>query len=563
MLQHLLPPLHMRLEVPMTNCFPFYFFATFSQERDVYVVDSNSPPATSAHGFIPALERGRSTQSIKGKRKAPGTPATNQAINESAAESMYDYGAAAPTHADPRTTVASKRRRKDPYAREQQDAPAVSSDHVRNLYSGHMEAPLEHYLTPVGATPNAAVPSKAQPGTGAPLASYRGGYPAGNVYHKQAADPPRHSTRSGAVGYPPIPPPTQPIDDSEGHYIVREGEFVTAKYQIESLLGQGTFGKVVKCRETRSPRRVAVKIIRAVQKYTDAAQIEIRVLRALRNSDPYNENKCIHLIETFTYENHVCIVSELLGQSVFDFLKENQYHPFPPRHIWSFAQQLLRSVAFLHRLGLVHTDLKPENILLVGDEWDLVPTSNRSNARRRRVLRNTDIRLIDFGSATFNDEYHSQVVSTRHYRAPEIILQMGWSFPCDAWSIGCILVEFYTGDALFQTHENVEHLAMMEAVLGPMPDDFRRKAETYRPNFFSAGRLDFPNSTTNRHSRKFVHSMRPLENLIKSGARYSKHDQRFVHLLKRLLHFDPSQRIRVDQALKHPYFELEEHEIPS
>lgn len=139
---------------------------------------------------------------------------------------------------------------------------------------------------------------------------------------------------------------------------------------------------------------------------------------------------------------------------------------------------------------------------------------------------------------------------------------MGWSFPCDAWSIGCILVEFYTGDALFQTHDNLEHLAMMECVLNPMPDDFRRKAETYRPNYFRSGRLDFPNSCTSRDSRKHVKSMRPLESLIKSPSGYAKHDSRFIHLLKRLLHFDPSQRIRVDQALKHPYFELEEHEIP-
>lgn len=42
--------------------------------------------------------------------------------------------------------------------------------------------------------------------------------------------------------------------------------------------------------------------------------------------------------------------------------------------------------------------------------------------KSRRILHNTDIRLIDFGSATFEDEYHSSVVSTRHYRAPEIIL---------------------------------------------------------------------------------------------------------------------------------------------
>ena len=44
--------------------------------------------------------------------------------------------------------------------------------------------------------------------------------------------------------------------------------------------------------------------------------------------------------------------------------------------------------------------------------------------RSKRILHSTDIRLIDFGSATFEEEYHSSVVSTRHYRAPEIILGM-------------------------------------------------------------------------------------------------------------------------------------------
>lgn len=96
-------------------------------------------------------------------------------------------------------------------------------------------------------------------------------------------------------------------------------------------------------------------------------------------------------------------------------------------------------------------------------------TINRQ-ATQRKVLLDTEIRLIDFGSATFQDEYHSSVVSTRHYRAPEIILGLGWSYPCDIWSIGCILVEFYTGDALFQTHDNLEHLAMMEAVVSARID---------------------------------------------------------------------------------------------
>ena len=132
-------------------------------------------------------------------------------------------------------------------------------------------------------------------------------------------------------------------------------------------------------------------------------------------------SKCIHLTEYFDFRNHPCLVSDLYGMSVFDFLKLNHFQPFPERHIQDFARSLLKSVKFIHDLKLVHTDLKPENILLVSNDSRL-SGPRRANARSKSILRNTEIRLIDFGSATFENEYHSSVVSTRHYRAPEIIL---------------------------------------------------------------------------------------------------------------------------------------------
>jgi dual-specificity kinase len=57
------------------------------------------------------------------------------------------------------------------------------------------------------------------------------------------------------------------------------------------------------------------------------------------------KSKCIHLIEWFDFQNHICMVFELLGQSVFDFLKLNEFRPFPVHHIQQFAKQLLTSVA--------------------------------------------------------------------------------------------------------------------------------------------------------------------------------------------------------------------------
>ena len=125
----------------------------------------------------------------------------------------------------------------------------------------------------------------------------------------------------------------------------------------------------------------------------------------------------------------------------------------------------------------------------------------------------TEIRLIDFGSATFEGEYHSAVVSTRHYRAPEIILGLGWEYPCDVFSLGCILVEFYTGMALFQTHDNLEHLAMMEMVMGRMPDQFARKAARNQKEWFKPGtnRLDWPQAKASRQSKRDVKATKSLD----------------------------------------------------
>lgn len=207
---------------------------------------------------------------------------------------------------------------------------------------------------------------------------------------------------------------------------------------------------------------------------------------------------------------------------------------------------MLRVRTVLHDLNLIHTDLKPENILLVANTYQTftyhrhVPSSStqiQRIAKQRRVLLDTDIRLIDFGSATFDDEYHSSVVSTRHYRAPEIILNLGWSFPCDIWSIGCILVEFFTGDALFQTHDNLEHLAMMESICNAKiePKLVRQVQNSGRGSNANAAakfetqlrlhncmlttlfryfnrylKLDYPNQETPKNSKKYVKAMKQI-----------------------------------------------------
>jgi len=126
------------------------------------------------------------------------------------------------------------------------------------------------------------------------------------------------------------------------------------------------------------------------------------------------------MLEWFEHHGHICIVFELLGLSTYDFIKENGFLPFHLDHIRKMAYQICKSVNFLHNNKLTHTDLKPENILFV--QSDYTEAYNPKMKRDERTLINPDIKVVDFGSATYDDEHHSTLVSTRHYRAPEVIL---------------------------------------------------------------------------------------------------------------------------------------------
>ncbi|OON19268.1 kinase domain protein, partial [Opisthorchis viverrini] len=293
------------------------------------------------------------------------------------------------------------------------------------------------------------------------------------------------------------------VDDVDGHLIYSIGQFIFDRYEILKTLGEGTFGKVVECKDHLQNRRIALKIIKNVDKYREAAMLEINVLNFLNERGANFEHLCVTLLDWFDYHGHICLAFDILGLSVFDFLKENNYVGYPMEHVRHISYQLCHAVRFLHDNQLTHTDLKPENILFV--DSDYISVHNRKKRRHERMVKCSDIRLIDFGSATFDYDHHSTIVSTRHYRAPEVILELGWSQPCDVWSIGCIMFELYTGYTLFQTHDNREHLAMMERTLGHIPYRMTRKSRT---GFFYHGRLDW--DFYNQEGRYVRENCRPL-----------------------------------------------------
>lgn len=397
-------------------------------------------------------------------------------------------------------------------------------------------------------------------------------------------------------------------DKSDGHLVFKPGDVLKRRFKVEQIVGEGTFAQVahvVDLRALTTPKQVteapppnclALKIIKNITKYREAAKFEINVLNHLKipqsthggthrsssnnhlnhqhhhNHQKQQDNKhntsyypsndlnditeagrrlCVQMLEWFDYHGHICILFEMLGRSVFDFMKMNHYQPYPFEHVRAITHQLTLAVNFLHKNKITHTDLKPENILFVNDAYDIEYPNNKLNSKVKQyaVVRDPTIRLIDFGSATFDHEHHSKVVSTRHYRAIEVILELGWSQPCDVWSIGCILFELYTGITMFQTHDNREHIAMMERILGTIP--WRMATRSKTKYFNRHGWLVWDD---NNSAGYFVRrNCRPLREYMSNHGIREELD--LFDLIDLMLTYEPSKRITCSQALRHPFLE--------
>ena len=332
-------------------------------------------------------------------------------------------------------------------------------------------------------------------------------------------------------------------DDEEGHLMYKVGDILQARYEIKADLGEGTFGKVVKVVDKYNHRGVALKIIKNVQKYREAAKLEINVLSKIGKYDPGGRYRCVTMLDYFDFHGHMCIAFEMLGKSVYEFLKDNDYHPYPMHQVRQMSYELSDAVNFLHKNRLTHTDLKPENILFRNSASEMKNGVN--------YVKSPAIVLIDFGSATFDHEHHSLIVSTRHYRAPEVILELGWAQPCDVWSIGCIIFELALGVTLFQTHDNREHLAMMEKILGPIPYKMAVQSKT---KYFHQGLLKWDEHSS--HGKYVRKHCKPLMRYTEKLDPATDEDWlNMFDLIEKMLIYQTDLRIDLKESLEHPFFQ--------
>lgn len=329
--------------------------------------------------------------------------------------------------------------------------------------------------------------------------------------------------------------------DKEGFIMLHPGQKF-GSYEIKSVLGQGSYGRVLHVRNEITGQSEALKVGKNEKSKRETAMAEINTLTIISCRDRKNNSFCIKMLNWFNYNGHICIAFPVFGLSVIDFLRKNQYMPFAIKEVRHISYQLCSAVSFLHKNGMTHTDLKPENMLFVNSRYRT--ELNVKNKKIRRIIC-TDIRLIDFGNVTRDDDYRNSTITTTYYRAPEVTLKLGWGHPSDVWSIGCTLFEIYSGYLLFPADNDYEQLAMFENTLGAIP---LRMTSASNKHFILNGKLNFK---LNGKEEENVGYNKPLKEFKLSDC---EDDTFLFDLIKRMLEYDPNNRITLKKVLLHSFF---------
>ncbi|KAL3529193.1 hypothetical protein ACH5RR_008515 [Cinchona calisaya] len=311
----------------------------------------------------------------------------------------------------------------------------------------------------------------------------------------------------------------QKKNNLETEFFTEYGE--ASRYQVQEVVGKGSYGVVGSATDTLTGERVAIKKINDVFEHvSDATRIlrEIKLLRLLRHPDIV-QIKHIMLPPSRREFRDIYVVFELMESDLHQVIKAND--DLTPEHYQFFLYQLLRGLKYTHTANVFHRDLKPKNILANAD---------------------CKLKICDFGLArvSFNDApsaiFWTDYVATRWYRAPELCGSFFSKYTpaIDIWSIGCIFAEMLSGKPLFPGKNVVHQLDLMTDLLGTPPPE-------------SIARI------RNEKARRYLSNMRKKQP-VPFAQKFPHADPLALHLLERLLAFDPKDRPTAEEALADPYF---------
>ena len=307
---------------------------------------------------------------------------------------------------------------------------------------------------------------------------------------------------------------------------------VAKRFEIDAIIGRGSYGVVWRATERRTREAVALKkCFDAFRSPTDAQRTyrEVAYLLSMRGHD-----NIIALSGVLKAENgqDLYLVFDLMET---DLQKAIQAGLLEETHKRYVTFQALRALAYLHSADVVHRDLKPANLLL-DDQCRM--------------------KLCDFGLARSASEVATgapdpypraemtDYVATRYYRAPEVLVgSKRYGRAIDLWALGCIVGEMCAGKPLFAGSTTLNQL---ERIFGVLRVPTEAQAASWNSPF----------------SKSLVENAVHVASPNGSGlqAVLPRADPEAIDLLAGLLQYDPSARLpayamdpKLPCGLRHPY----------
>ncbi|KAG1687335.1 Stress-activated protein kinase JNK [Nymphon striatum] len=300
---------------------------------------------------------------------------------------------------------------------------------------------------------------------------------------------------------------------------------ILKRYQNLKPIGSGAQGIVCAAFDQATQQNVAIKkLSRPFQNVTHAK----RAYREFKLMKLVNHKNIIGLLNAFTPHKSledfqdVYLVMELMDANLCQVIQMDLDH----ERMSYLLYQMLCGIKHLHLAGIIHRDLKPSNIVVKSD---------------------CTLKILDFGLArTAGTTFMmTPYVVTRYYRAPEVILGMGYKENVDIWSVGCIMGEMIRGGVLFPGTDHIDQWNKIIEQLGTPSAEFMKRLQPTVRNYVE----NRPRHAGYPFEKLFPDVLFPAESAEHSKLKACQARD----LLCKMLVIDPERRISVDDALMHPY----------
>lgn len=336
------------------------------------------------------------------------------------------------------------------------------------------------------------------------------------------------------------------------------GSALEDRFEILKDIGDGSFGSVVLARVRSAganvARRGTVIAIKTMKKNFEsfAPCLELREVVFLRTLPAHQ-----HLVpaldiflDPFSKKLHICM--EYMDGNLYQLMKARDHKCLDTASVKSILYQIMQGLEHIHAHHFFHRDIKPENILVSTSSQQESGTSFRRYSALVTPPSTPPaytVKIADFGLAR---ETHSKLpyttyVSTRWYRAPEVLLRAGeYSSPVDIWAVGAMAVEVATLKPLFPGGNEVDQVWRVCEIMGS-PGNWYNKAGArvgggdWREGSRLASKLGFS------FPKMAPHSMDTILQAPQWPASLN-------HFVTWCLMWDPKNRPTSTQALNHEFF---------